>query len=107
MNFKRQEIKDYFIENICYFTNEQVNRLIDDCELHHTLFNTDYYIIGTYKAKKWLGDKAFDVIAYIQDYEKNNFGEICTDLSNPEHVVNMYVYIIGEEIVNDFTYNLK
>ena len=30
-------------------------------DLHHELCNTDYFIIGTYKAKQWLGDYVFDV----------------------------------------------
>ena len=32
----------------------------------------------------------------------SNFGEVNTDLSEPERVVNMYTYIVGEEIVNDW-----
>ena len=32
----------------------------------------------------------------------DNFGELYTDLSSAEAIVNMYVYILGEEIVNDF-----
>ena len=30
-----------------------------------------------------------------------NFGEVYTDLSSSEKVVNMYAYIIGEEILYD------
>ena len=71
------------------------------CDLHNELFNTDYYIIGTYQAKQWLGDSVFDVIGEIKDYEQDNFGEVTTDLSDPEKVVNMYVYILGEEILGE------
>lgn len=69
-------------------------------DLHHEVFNTDYYIIGTYKAKEAL--KEYDVweaIEKVQTYEKNNFGEVYTDLSNPEKLVNMLYYIIGEEVL--------
>ena len=69
-------------------------------DLHHEVFNTDYYIIGTYKAKEAL--KEYDVweaIEKVQTYEKNNFGEVYTDLSNPEKIVNMLYYIIGEEVL--------
>ena len=62
----------------------------------------DYFIIGTYEAEQWLGDRAFQVINIIKDYEQDNFGEVTTDLSSPERVVNMYAYIIGEDIVEDF-----
>lgn len=70
------------------------------CDLHNEVFNTDYYIIGTYEAKKALEEfGVFDAIEFIQEYEKDTFGEIITDLSNPEKLINMVYYIIGEEVI--------
>ena len=101
--FKYGEIKEYFdnflAENLDYL--KENNKYWRE-ELHHEAFNTDYYIIGTYEAEKWLEDHVFDVIRTIQDYEMSHFGEVNTDLSEPERVVNMYTYIVGEEIVNDW-----
>ena len=74
-------------------------------DLHHELFNTDYYIIGTYQAEKWLGDYTFDAIGEIQEYEQENFGEVFTDLSDPEKVVNMYAYIAGEQLIQEMDFN--
>jgi len=71
-------------------------------ELHHRLFNEDYFIIGYYKASEWLKKNdldAFDVIDYVQDYEKDTFGETTTKI-NSESMVNMYAYIRGEELLN-------
>ena len=70
--------------------------------MHHHCFNTDYYIIGRYEATQWLGDQVFNVIDHIKNYENDNFGSVNTDFSESEKVVNMYVYIIGEEIVADY-----
>ena len=72
-------------------------------DLHNEMFNQDYYIIGTYEAKKWLknGPGIFEAIEEIKNYEQDNFGEVNTDFSDPEKVVNMYVYIKGEEILNN------
>lgn len=74
---------------------------LDDygCDLHNELCNTDYFIIGTYQAKQCLGDDAFEAIEMVKDYEKSNFGEVSTDLSEPEKVVNMLAYIIGERVL--------
>jgi hypothetical protein len=70
------------------------------CDLHDEVFNTDYYIIGTYRAKEALREyDVFDAIWKVQAYEKNLFGETYTDLSNPEKLVNMLFYIIGEEVL--------
>ena len=102
MDFKKEEIKQYALDRIQELKDydiESFNQLVEDSELHNEIFNTDYYIIGTYEAKKWLSDRVFDVIEYIQDYEQDNFGEVHTDLTSPEAVVNMYCYILGEEIL--------
>lgn len=70
------------------------------CDLHNEVFNTKYYIIGTYRAKEALTEyNVFDAIEKVQTYEKDNFGEIYTDLSNPEKLINMLYYIIGEEVL--------
>ena len=70
------------------------------CDLHNEVFNTDYYIIGTYQAKKALEEyDVFDAIEKVQTYEKDNFGEVYTDLSDPEKLINMLYYIIGEEVL--------
>ena len=105
MEYKTEEIKEHLEDSIKNYDNETIEQLIKDNELHHEIFNTNYYIIGTYKAKEWLGNKAFDIIGFIKDYDNDNFGEVYTDLSDAEKVVNMYVYIIGEELINNKYYN--
>jgi len=71
-------------------------------EIHNEVFNTDYFIIGRYEAEQWLINNGgiFNAIETIKQYEQDNFGEVNTDLSEPERVCNMYVYILGEEIIN-------
>ena len=106
MNYKRKEIEQYFLnylnDNLDYHKEFESDTWQDD--LHHNCFNTDYFIIGSYKAKQWLGDEAFNIIGFIKEYEQSLFGDVHTDLSSPEAVVNMYAYIIGEEIVNDYLF---
>ena len=73
------------------------------CDLHHELFNTDYFIVGYYEAEQWINEMggAFSVIAEIKDYEESNFGDCSTDLSSSESVANMYAYILGENLLSD------
>ena len=72
------------------------------CDLHNEVFNTDYYIVGTARAKAALEDfGVFDAIDKVQTYEKDNFGEVYTDLSDPEKLINMLYYIIGEEVLHE------
>ena len=98
--YKYDEIKAHFDDYISDLTDKEIRENIDD--LHHDIFNTDYYIIGTYEAKQWLGDQVFNIIEIIKEYEEFNFGSVNTDFSDPEKIVNMYVYIVGEEIVQDY-----
>lgn len=71
-------------------------------DLHHELFNMDYFIIGTYQAKQFLNKYGiFEAIEKVQKYEKDMFGEITTDISNPEKLVNMLAYVIGEEFLSN------
>lgn len=90
VNFAIQHIKD--CKPSCY-----------GCDLHNEIFNSDYYIIGYYYAEQWLLNNGgtFYNIDLIKDYEQSNFGEVYTDFSSSEKVVNMAVYILGEEILNE------
>lgn len=102
MDFKKEEITKYALDRIQELKDydmESYNQLVEDNELHNEIFNTDYYIIGTFEATEWLDNQVFQIIDYIKEYEQDNFGEVTTDLSNPEKLVNMYVYILGEEIL--------
>ena len=76
---------------------------VDDWHFH--AFNEDYYLIGYYNCEQWLKQhdvSAFEAIDTIVEYEQDNFGEVTTKLDNAESVVNMYVYILGEEILADW-----
>ena len=100
LTFKDNELNEYITDSIKEWKE---NGYWEDMkeDLHYHLFNEDYYIIGTYKAEKWLGNNVFKVIDYIKEYENDNFGEVSTDFSNPESVVNMFTYIRGEELLAD------
>ena len=103
-------------ENIFYtkeYKKEIISHILDNIDgyegsyaddLHCALFNTDYYIIGTYEAKQWLGEEVLSIIGFIKDYEMDNFGELYTDLTSAESIVNMYVYIIVEELIHELYY---
>jgi DNA replication protein DnaC len=103
--YKYEEIKSHFEDFINENGEDWVKEHKED--LHHEIFNTDYYIIGRFQATKWLGDQVFNVINIIKEYENDNFGEVNTDFSEVEKVVNMYVYIIGEEIVSEYLEKLE
>lgn len=98
-------------ENTKYFTaSEALEQIVNTleyfdsyyCDLHNEVFNTDYYFIYTDEAEKALENYGvFKAIHAIQDYEKFNFGEVYTDLSDPVKIANMLWYIVGDEVINE------
>ena len=100
-----EEIKSYFEDFIADLDSETYADS-DESELHHAAFNTDYYIIGTHKAKQWCGADTWEIIETVLDYEKFHFGTVrdAEDSTpiNPERIVNMYAYIVGEHIVSHY-----
>jgi len=78
-----------------------------DCyieDLHHHLFNEDYFIIGTYKASKFIGEDLGDILRVCIDFEKDMgiFDEsFYMTILEPEKVVNKLAYVIGYEILNN------
>lgn len=78
------------------------------CDLHHEVFNSDYYIISAEQAKEVLREyDVFAAIEKVKSYEEDNYGEIYTDLSDPVKLVNMLYYIIGEEVLFEIMDGIK
>lgn len=101
MDFKRKEIQEYFDEFIKSYPWSEEDDIMDDA-----MNMGEYYIIGRQRAIEWCGDKAFDIIECVKDYEEED-GDVITDLSNPEEVVHSYVLIIGGEIIKEYLKNKK
>jgi hypothetical protein len=72
------------------------------CDLHNKVFNEDWYIIDTARAKDALREyDVFEAIELVQNYEEDNFGEVNTSLSNPKELISMVWYIVGDEVINE------
>ena len=97
MDKQYETVKDYILDRL----GDGIGETQDAGDLHHHLLNEDYFIIGTYKAKQFLAGEAFNAIEKIKTYEQDKFGEVSTDFSEPENVVNMFAYVVGEEILRE------
>ncbi len=95
--YKQDEIREHAIDRL----KDLKGSNIYGADLHNEIYNNDYYIIGTYQAKQWCGAETFNIIETIRGYEQDNFGEVNTDFSDPEKVVNMYAYIVGETVLQE------
>ena len=100
-DYNRDVLETYALERIEELKEdpESFNQLLRDQEIHFVLFNEDYYVCYTDEAIDWMGSHSWECIERVKEYEEFNFGEVTTDLSSPVDVVNMYAYIVGEEII--------
>lgn len=95
----QNEIRAFALERVRDIAKYDQDKLEDVHDLHNEIFNTDYYIIGRHAAIQWLGSLVFQAIELIKEYEDDNFGESYTDFSDPEKVVNMLAYVLGERVI--------
>ena len=99
MDEATKEVIQHGIDDIQEMINN--GERVDATELHHRLYNEDYFIIGTYQAKEFLNKfGTFEAIEKVRDYEKENMGEFTTEI-DPEKIANMFAYIVGEEALNE------
>lgn len=91
-----------------FTTNEAIENIIEMLqdyngqvsELHNEVFNTDYYLIGYNDANIALHEYGvFKALGEVVSFEVENFGEIITDITDPEKVSNMLWYIIGSDVL--------
>lgn len=93
-----RDFLNHIADNIADYEGEYFD------DLHHYLFNHDYYVIGYYRAEKFIKENdlnTFDLIKYCQEMEKENFGEINITFDNAEKLVNHYAYWRGQELMYD------
>ena len=102
--YKEKEIENELLD---YLDNNDltIEEAIKDDDLHHKVYNQDYFIIGYYNAEKWLIDNdenyTFEVLGYVMEQEREMFGENNTLFDNAETLVNHYAYWVGNKIIND------
>tara|TARA_R110000850_G_scaffold6942_6_gene26223 strand:- start:498 stop:845 length:348 start_codon:yes stop_codon:yes gene_type:complete len=105
-NSIKVELKEYILEGIQELKIDNLTSKpgrLDANELHQELFNQDYYIIGYFNAQQWMDKHFIDIFEGLEDikeYEIANFGE-AKHYTNAESMVNMLVYIYGEELIHE------
>lgn len=67
-------------------------------DFHYEIFSISPHYLDKDTAKADLENMgAFDAIEYVKNYEKDSYGEVFADFSDPMQVGNVLWYIVGEE----------
>ena len=70
------------------------------CDLAHEMYNNDYYIIGTYKAKQFLKEYFDDMCECLEQYQEE-FGEIYKDITDPEKVASLLALFVAQDVLSE------
>ena len=68
------------------------------CDLAHEMYNNDYYIIGTYKARQFLKEYFDDMIECVEQYEEE-VGETYPDITNSEKLATLLALSVAEDVL--------
>lgn len=98
-------LRDELLHHVINTIKDQ--QLTNFDELHYHAFNEDYYIIGHYRADQWLKShdiSPWEAIEKVIEWEQGVIGEVCLkpEAINSEKIVNMYAFILGEELLSEF-----
>ena len=68
------------------------------CDLAHEMYNNDYYIIGTYKARQFLKEYFDDMIECLEQHEEE-IGEAYPDITNSEKLATLLALSVAEDVL--------
>jgi hypothetical protein len=100
-NDKVSEIRSFAIDSLKEIALYKDIRHEETYDLHNTIFNESYYMIGYAECQEWIGNDAFRMIGDIQEAERNAFGEVHSKLDNAEKVANSWAYWTGHDVIGE------
>ena len=101
----KQSIEKELIEHGVEGLNQMQEVNFDNLhDLHFTLFNEDYYIVGYYNAEQWCkrhNVDVFEALDYIRKNQMFYFGEDNTEILDYEKLVNHLVFWVSTELMEE------
>lgn len=70
------------------------------CDLAYEMYNYDYYIIGTYKAKQELKKYFDDMCECIEQY-KEEFGTTYEDITDAEKLLSLLMLFVAQDVLSE------
>ena len=102
LNLKKEELKKQALEEVIETLENGYNGYY--CDLDNEVFNTDYHVTDRKDAIEELEEYGvFNAIEEVMVYEKEQFGECYTEVSDPVKLANMLYYIIGQNVIWDIS----
>ena len=68
------------------------------CDLAYEMYNTVYYIIGTYEAKQFLKEYFDDMCECLEQYQEE-LGETYPDITNSEKLATLLALSVAQDVL--------
>ena len=106
MNTLNKKFSQLVISSGLDALNDRPELLENMDDLHHELFNTDYFVLGYFEATQTLKECdfcPFDAISEVVEFDIELFGEntLKPEDINSEKVVNLLAYHYGQELLDE------
>lgn len=90
----RNLIKDEIRDMVRDYENEY------GCDLAYCMYNNDYYIIGTYKAKQFLKEYFDDMCECLEEH-KEEFGTQYEYMTDPERLASLLTLFVAQDVLRE------
>ena len=95
-----KKVSDYGIDKIEELEQEEIDKYLEDQELHYYMYNEDYFIIYHYDGKKFINNEFFNMLALMLDYDDIIEEELFKKSNlNESSFSNLFAYVVGNQLI--------
>jgi len=93
-----KKVSDYGIYRIEELEQKEIDKYLEDQELHYYMYNEDYFIIYHYDGKKFINNRFFNMIEFMLDYDDIEEELFKKSNLNESSFCNLFAYVVGYQL---------
>jgi len=94
-----KKVSDYGIYRIEELEQKEIDKYLEDQELHHYMYNEDYFIIYYYDGKKFINNEFFNMLELMLDYDDIEEELFKKNNLNESSFSNLFAYVVGNQLI--------
>ena len=94
-----KKVSDYGIDRIEELEQKEIDKYLEDQELHYYMYNEDYFIIYHYDGKKFINNEFFNMLELMFDYDDIIKEQLFKGSNlNESYFSNLFAYVVGDQL---------
>jgi hypothetical protein len=94
-----KKVSDYGIDRIEELEQKEIDKYLEDQELHYYMYNEDYFIIYHYDGKKFINNEFFNMLGLMLDYDDIIKEQLFKGSNlNESYFSNLFAYVVGDQL---------